>query len=277
MEEHKVKVLKLFEVQLEEGKSLFEDLTRKIRSKKAIALEEKLFFFQTFLELLGKIHFKEKTLSLKLFSPFDLIFRNTKKIHHIKLIEQQLLLYQVALKESYPSYLDEIDKHKKSIYNDVFDTIVAAPLKIWEDLYVTVYNYTKNLTPLQLNTSSNQIINEEIDFSQFDVKNEPDPQSIKNVYESLQKIILLERVRMSGGLNPVFTFPVHEKINTLTLSKYAWYQNHLFFQHFIHYLRDKEQLEKKYLSLAKHTKKQHKALTNDVINMSDVLFTKVFQ
>ncbi|MCC5938042.1 MAG: hypothetical protein JJU34_12240 [Lunatimonas sp.] len=277
MEEHKVKVLKLFEVQLEEGKSLFEDLTRKIRSKKAIALEEKLFFFQTFLELLGKIHFKEKTLSLKLFSPFDLIFRNTKKIHHIKLIEQQLLLYQEALKESYPSYLDEIDKHKKSIYNDVFDTIVAAPLKIWEDLYVTVYNYTKNLTPLQLNTSSNQIINEEIDFSQFDVKNEPDPQSIKNVYESLQKIILLERVRMSGGLNPVFTFPVHEKINTLTLSKYAWYQNHLFFQHFIHYLRDKEQLEKKYLSLAKHTKKQHKALTNDVINMSDVLFTKVFQ
>lgn len=277
MEEHKVNVLKLFEAQLEEGKSLFEDLTRKIRSKKAIALEERLFFFQTFLELLGKIHFKEKTLSLKLFSPFDLIFRNTKKIHHIKLIEQQFLLYQETLKEAFPAYMEEIEKHKKSVYNDVFDTIVAAPLKIWEDLYVTVFNYTKNLTPLQLNTSSTQIINEEIDFSQFDVKNEPNPQSIKNIYESLQKIILLEKVRMSGGLNPVFTLPVHEKINALTLSKYAWYQNHLFFQHFIHYLRDKEQVEKKYLSLAKHTKKQHKMLRNDVIKQSNVLFTKVFQ
>ncbi|WP_209329609.1 hypothetical protein [Lunatimonas salinarum] len=277
MEPQKVNILKLFEAQLEEGKSLFEDLTRKIRSKKAISLEEKLFFFQTFLELLGKIHFKQKTLRLTLFSPFDLIFRNTKKIHHIKLIEQQLHQYQETMEETYLSYSEEIEKHKKSIYNDVFDVTIAAPLKIWEDLYLTVYNYSKNLTPLELNTASTQIINEEIGFSKFDIKNEPDPQSIKNVYESLQKIILLERIRMSGGLNPVFTLPAHEKISSLTQAKYAWYQNHLFYQHFTYYLRDKEAVEKKYLSLAKHAKKHHKALTKEVVKLRDGLFSKVFQ
>ncbi|EON77742.1 hypothetical protein ADIS_1661 [Lunatimonas lonarensis] len=275
MENHQVKTLAYFEMHLEEGKSLFEDLTRKIRSKKAINLESKLFFFQVYLELLGKIHFKEKTLRLTHFSPFDLIFRSLKRIHHIKLIEQKLTDLQSTTGEHYPAYGHEIGQQKKAIYTDVFDTLVAAPLKIWEDLYVTVFSYSKGLTPLQLNTASTQIINEETEFAKFDLLQGSTPTALKNVYETLQKITQLENLRQQGRLNPVFTDLVHEKIRILTESNYAWYQNHLFFQHFIHFLSDTQYMEKKHLLLAKKVKKEHKALTEQALKLSTELFTHI--
>jgi hypothetical protein len=275
MENHQVKTLAYFEMHLEEGKSLFEDLTRKIRSKKAINLESKLFFFQVYLELLGKIHFKEKTLRLTHFNPFDLIFRSLKRIHHIKLIEQKLTDLQSTTGEHYPAYGHEIGQQKKSIYTDVFDTLVAAPLKIWEDLYVTVFSYSKGLTPLQLNTASTQIINEETEFAKFDLLQGSTPTALKNVYETLQKITQLETLRQQGRLNPVFTDLVHEKIRILTESNYAWYQNHLFFQHFIHFLSDTQYMEKKHLLLAKQVKKEHKTLTAQALKLSTELFTNI--
>ena len=82
----KAPMLNLFEIELDAGKMLFSELAKKIRSKKAILLEEKLFFYQLFLELIGKIHFEEKKLSLKLFSPFDQLYRHLKLVHHVRLI-----------------------------------------------------------------------------------------------------------------------------------------------------------------------------------------------
>jgi len=275
MLERKAPTLHLFEQQLDAGKTLFGELAKKIRSKKAILLEEKLFFFQLFLELIGKIHFEEKKLSLKLFSPFDQLYRNLKLVHHVRLINKVYESHSINFKESLVDYKQDLDEDKKRVYTDLFDTILSAPIKIWEDLYLSVYPFARQLTPFQVNTGSTQLINEEIDFSHFDAKNELDPLSIKDIYEGLNKIIAIENIRTSMGLNPIFTDDVHKKINLLSQQLYDWYQNHLFFQHFSHFLRDKETVDKRYLHLLKTVKKNHKGLTTGVVTQSVHLFTRV--
>ncbi len=275
MLERKAPTLHLFERQLDAGKTLFGELAKKIRSKKAILLEEKLFFLQLFLELIGKIHFEEKKLSLKLFSPFDQLYRNLKLVHHVRLITDAYESHHIGITEPFTDYRQALDEDKKSVYSKLFDTILSAPLNIWEELYLSVYPFVRQLTPFQINTASTQLINEEIGFSHFDAKNELDPISIKDIYEGLNKIIALENVRTSIGLNPIFTDDVHKKINLLSHQLYDWYQNHLFLQHFSYFLRDKETVDKRYIQLLKAIKKNHKGLTNEVVTQSVHLFTRV--
>lgn len=275
MLEKKAPTLLLFEQQLDAGKTLFGELAKKIRSKKAILLEEKLFFFQLFLELIGKIHFEEKKLSLKLFSPFDQLYRNLKLVHHVRLITDVYESHTANFNEPLFDYKQDLDEDKKRVYTELFDTILSAPIKIWEDLYLSVYPFARQLTAFQVNTGSTQLINEEIDFSHFDAKNELDPVSIKDIYEGLNKIIAIENIRTSMGLNPIFTDDVHKKANLLSQKLYNWYQNHLFFQHFSHFLRDKENVDRRYLHVLKTVKKNHKGLTTDVVTQSVHLFTQV--
>lgn len=275
MLERKAPTLRLFEHQLDAGKTLFGELAKKIDSKKAILLEEKLFSFQLFLELIGKIHFEEKKLSLKLFSPFDQLYRDLKLVHHVRLITDVYERHRMNFNEPFADYKQDLDEDKKRVYTDLFDTILSAPIKIWEDLYLSVYPFIRQLTPFQVNTASTQLINEEIDFSHFDAKNELDSISIKDIYEGLNKIIAIENIRTSMGLNPIFTDDVHKKIDFLSQKLYDWYQNHLFFQHFSHFLRDKETVDKRYLHLLKTIKKDHKGLTTGVITQSVHLFTRV--
>jgi hypothetical protein len=277
MLERKAPTLHLFEQQLDTGKTLFGELAKKIRSKKAIQLEEKLFFYQLFLELIGKIHFEKKKLSLKLFSPFDQLYKHLKLVHHVRLITEAYESHRIHLNQPFTEYKADLDVDKKRVYNELFDTIISAPLKIWEDLYLSVYPYIRQLTPLQVNTASTQLINEEIDFSHFDTKNELDPISIKDIYEGINKIIATENIRRTMGLNPIFTEEVHKKINRLSICLYDWYQNHLFFQHISHFLRDKEMVDKHYIHLLKTIKKNHKKLTTEVVNQSTYLYTQVLQ
>ncbi len=275
MLERKAPTLLLFEQQLDAGKTLFAELAKKVRSKKAIQLEEKLFFYQLFLELIGKIHFEEKKLSLKLFSSFDQLYRNLKLVHHVRLITDAYGIHSTNFNDPFTDYKQDLDEDKKRVNAELFDTILSAPIKIWEDLYLSVYPFVRQLTSFQVNTASTQLINEEVDFSHFDAKNELDSISIKDIYEGLNKIIAIENIRTSMGLNPIFTDEVHKKINTLSNQLYDWYQNHLFYQHFSHFLRDKETVDKRYLQLLKTVKKNQKGLTAEVVTQSVHLFTRV--
>nr|MBI1229333.1 hypothetical protein [Cytophagales bacterium] len=273
----KAPMLNLFEAELDAGKTLFSELAKKIRSKKAILLEEKLFFYQLFLELIGKIHFEEKKLSLKLFSPFDQLYRHLKLVHHVRLIRDAFEDDGDVPLSQFAAYEADLEDDKKRVNNELFETVISAPLKIWEDLYLSVYPFVRQLTHFQVNTSTTQLINDEIAFSQIRTKNELDPIALKDVYESLNKIMAIEKVRTTMGLNPIYTEEVHAKINLLTGKLYEWYKNHLFFQHLSHFLRDKEQIEKKYLLLLKTIKKNHKTLTADVVEQSTFLYTHILR
>lgn len=265
-------VFQLFEQQLDTASKLFTDLSRQFKTKKAIELEEKLIFLEIYIQLLSKIHFEEKNLNFKLFSPFKKLFKLLKKVLHLKLIRDALA--EKSLSQSYGSFDNYLLKEKSELYTDTFDHILSLPGNIWEELYIDVKTHSTGIRPLMVNTSTTQIINEELEFSYFDSLHDPTAKSIKDIYESLQIIIAVENFRMISGLNAVFTQAIHDDMNELSKSLYLWYQNHLLLQQLTHFFSEKDTITDKYKKLLNDIKKTKKRLTTNVISQSKVLFTE---
>jgi len=265
-------VFQLFEQQLDTASKLFTDLSRQFKTKKAIELEEKLIFLEIYIQLLSKIHFNEKNLNFKLFSPFKKLFKSLKKVLHLKLIREAL--GEKSLSTTYGSFENYLAKEKSELYTEVFDHILSLPGSIWEDLYSEVRLHSTGIRPLMVNTATTQIINEELEFSYFDSLHDPTAKSIKDIYESLQVIIAVENFRMVSGLNAVFTTAIHDEMNDLSKSLYLWYQNHLLLQQLTHFFAEKETITDKYKSLLNDIKKTKKKLTTKVISQSKTLFTE---
>jgi len=61
-------VFQVFEQQFTEAKSLFLDLGKRIKSKKAIPLAAKMGFLEIYSDLLAKIHFQKEGLNFDIFS-----------------------------------------------------------------------------------------------------------------------------------------------------------------------------------------------------------------
>ncbi|MFC4870169.1 hypothetical protein [Negadavirga shengliensis] len=268
-------LLQVFDRHFESGKAAFEGLTKKIKSKKAIELADQLFFFQLYLLLLGKIHFKKKNLVFNSFSPFLSLQRNLRKVLHIKLIEEGFSSHFGGAKTGFSEYEKQLSSDKKNTYTEVYEVILSAPLNIWENLYRDVLDRSKNLSALTVNTATNQIINEEIEFFHFDAQSRLDPQTIRDIYDGINKVITLEQIRISTGLNAVFTHQIHVQINQLSQLLHAWHKGHLLYQHLSHFLRDSEKIEKKYHAILSQIKKNHKSLTGDVEKKCIHLFTEV--
>jgi len=265
-------VFQLFEQQLDTASKLFTDLSRQFKTKKAIELEEKLIFLEIYIQLLSKIHFEEKNLNFKLFSPFKTLFKYLKKVLHLKLIREAL--EERSVNQSYGSFDTYLNKEKSMLYGDAFDHILSLKGSIWEDLYAEVRTHSTGIKPLMVNTATTQIINEELEFSYFDSLHDPTAKSIKDIYESLQIIIAVENFRMVSGLNSVFTAAIHDDMNDLSKSLYLWYQNHLLLQQLTHFFSEKETIADKYKNLLNDIKKSKKKLTTKVISQSKILFTE---
>lgn len=265
-------VFQLFEQQLDTASKIFTDLSKQFKTKKAIELEEKLIFLEIYIQLLSKIHFEEKNLNFKLFSPFKKLFKLLKKVLHLKLIREAL--GEKSLTQTYGSFETYLTKEKLCLYTEAFDHLHSLPGSIWEDLYTEVRTYSTGIRPLMVNTSTTQIINEELEFSYFDSLHDPTAKSIKDIYESLQVIIAVENFRMISGLNAVFTPAIHDDMNELSKSLYLWYQNHLLLQQLTHFFSEKETITEKYKNLLNDIKKNKKKLTTRVISQSKVLFTE---
>ncbi|WP_186757511.1 hypothetical protein [Echinicola salinicaeni] len=269
-------IFQLFDQQYTIAKKLFTSLAKQFKSKKAIELEEKLIFLEIYIDLLSRIHFNEKKLKFELFGPYKQLFKALKKVLHIKLIQQALGTTSAKSNLSYKSYEKILLKDKNKIYTDAYDIIMGTPLEVWEALYKEAFEFSKALKPLQINTSTTQIINEELGFFKFDSETKLEAKEIKDIYEGLQVIITLENVRIVSGLNATFTELVHEHMNQLSQLLYKWYQNHLFLQHltFVH-SNTEETPSKKYLDLIHTLKSNKKKLTTKVVSKSHHLFTNI--
>ncbi|MEX2511758.1 MAG: hypothetical protein WD398_02535 [Cyclobacteriaceae bacterium] len=257
------------------GKAVFGELTKKIKSKKSIELEDHLFLFELYVLLLAKIHFKNKNLVYEIFSPFKGLKKNLKKVHHIRLIEDAFHIYFGDHKEDFKEYEKSIVSDKKNIYTNVYEMILSIPLQVWEDLYRDVMHYSKDLTPLTINTASTQIINEEIGYFQFDTKSRLDPLNMHDIFRGLKKVTFIEKIRLSIGLNAVFTHKVHQQMDQLMQTLEGWYHTHLIYQHLVHFLRDREKIDKKYQFVLTTIKKSHKERTKEVEKRCTLLFTEM--
>lgn len=269
-------IFQLFDQQYTIAKKLFASLAKQFKSKKAIELEEKLIFLEIYIDLLSRIHFNEKKLKFELFEPYKQLFKSLKKVLHIKLIQEALESASAKSNLSYKSYEKILLKDKNKIYTAAYDVIIGTPFEIWEALYKEAFEYSKALRPLQINTSTTQIINEELEFFKSDSGTKLEAKEIKDIYEGLQVIITLENVRIVSGLNSTFTELVHEHMNQLSQLLYKWYQNHLFLQHltFVH-SNTEETPSQKYLDLILSLKSNKKKLTTKVVSKSHHLFTNI--
>ncbi len=256
--EHKT-LLHHFESQLDEAKYQFHGLAKKIRSKKIIPLEGLLFSCRLFLTLLSKIHFQEKRLVAKLFDPYETLFKHLRKAHHIKIIEEAFVAYDNGFNGKFQDYRQFITSDKKREYALLFDLVVSWPLSVWEDLYLQVAKRVQSLSPLQVNTASHQIITEELEGVEHAAGQHLDATRVKEIYEGLLAIVEVEKIRVSVGLNTVFTHSIHAEIDQLTHQLYQWYKSQLLLQHLSHYLHEKEQVTEPYQKLLKAISKNQKA------------------
>lgn len=270
-------IFQLFHQQYNEGKSLFNDLGKQFKGKKAVDLESKLIFLEIYVDLLSRIHFNEEKLRFELFSPFKKIFKGLKKVKHLKVIEKQLAEQELKHNINFGSYTKALASEKKMLYTEVFDLIVGAPLKMWEKLYEDAHLYSLGLKPLMINTATTQIINEELEFFNLEDKNRLNYKGLKDIYEGLRIIIALENLRVESGFNAIFVEEVHKHMEDLQKSLLLWYENHLFMQHLTAFLADKENISKKYLDLLADLNTNKKAYTQSVALGCKSLFEKILE
>jgi hypothetical protein len=270
-------VFRLFAQQYAEAKEAFLALGKKYRGKKAVELEQRLIFLEIYTDLLSRIYFEEEKLQFKLFSPFKKIFKGLKKTKHLKFIMRQLDDIEEKNNLSFNSYRKQLENEKAILYTEVYDQIVATPLKVWEQLFEEVHQYSKGLKPLMINTSTTQIINEELEFFNLDNKEKLNSGALKDIYEGLRVITALENLRIESGFNSIFVQEVHDRMAELQRSLNDWYQNHLFLQHLTGYLADREHISKKYLELLSQLQANKKTYTQKVESQCKQLFERILE
>jgi hypothetical protein len=270
-------IFRLFTQQFEDAKSAFLSLSKRYRGKKSMELEQKLIFLEIYVDFLSRIHFKEENLKFQLFSPFKTIFKGLKKTKHLKMIMKQVESVKMRDNVVFNSYTKALETEKNKIYAEVYDLIVSTPLQIWDELYDSVYQYSKGLKPLMINTSSTQIISEELEFFNLDNKTKLDTKALKDIYEGIRVVIALENLRIESGFNSIFVKEVHDRMSELQKDLLVWYQNHLFLQHLTGFLTDKENISKKYIDLLASLQQNKKINTAKVEVKCRELFERILE
>lgn len=268
-------IMQVFDRHFDAGKSVFGELSKKIKSKKALELQEELFFFRLFLQVLERIHFENKQEVAEAFDPFKYLNKNLRKVQHIRMIADGFEKYFGEKRADYGEYQKQIAQNKKEIDTQVYEIILSIPLKDWENLYHQVRHFSRDLSVLTINTATTQIINEEIDFFYFDSKSRLDPQTIHEIFNGLKRVTALEKIRLSIGLNTIFTAKVHKQISELSLKMEEWQRNQLLLQHLGSFLGQKETVSKKYQMVLTQIQKAHKEETQVVAERCRGLFPKM--
>jgi hypothetical protein len=268
-------IFQVFEQQHSSAKVVFLALGKQIKSKKAIELLGKMEFLELYCDLLGKIHFDKEGLNFDIFSSFKRLEKNLRKIHHYKLAEKNFQDYEKKTKLTFNSYHQFMDKQKKKLYTESFDLVVGSTLKSWDELFLAAHKSSQGLKPLAISSAINQIVSEELEFIQLDLKASLDSKALKEIFDALRTIIMLENLLIHLGFNPIFVTSIHEEIKQLKDSLKPWYSNQLSLQSLLHFVAEKENASKKYLDWINELKVQKKSLSALAEKQAHQLFDKI--
>ncbi|WP_296704304.1 hypothetical protein [Algoriphagus sp.] len=268
-------IFQVFEKQHSDAKVIFLALGKQIKSKKAIELLGKMEFLELYCNLLGKIHFDKEGLNFDIFSSFKKLEKSLRKVHHFKLVESNFQVYEKKTKLTFNSYHQYMDKQKKNLYNETFDLVVGSTLKSWDELFLAAHKSSQGLKPLAISSAINQIISEELGFIQLDLKAKLDSKALKEIFDALRTIIMLENLLIHLGFNPIFVSSIHEEIKQLKDNLKPWYSNQLALQSLTHFVAEKENASKKYLDWINELKVQKKVLSTVAEKQAHQLFDKI--
>jgi hypothetical protein len=268
-------VFQLFELHHQEAKTLFLVLGKQIKSKKAIELLGKMDYLELYADLMAKVHFDIEGLNFNIFSDFKEMKRSLRKIHHFKLAEKSLNDREQKLGIKYNGYRIHLDKHKKKLYTEAFDLIVGSTLKSWAEFHQKAMDASRGIKSLAISTAVNQIIQEELEFFHLDSKGKMDSKALKDTFEGLRSIIMLENTLIHLGFNSIFISGIHQEIQVLKNNLKPWYSTQLSLQSLTHFLGAKETASKKYLDWLKELKEQKIHLASQAERHAHQLFDKI--
>jgi hypothetical protein len=268
-------VFQLFEQQHQEAKGLFLDLGKQIKAKKAIELLSKIEFLELYADLMSKIHSVESGNEKENRSPFSSLKKSLRKIHHLKLVERIIKRKSLESDQTFESFKSYLDLEKRKIQKEAFDLAVGSSLRSWEDFLDRSKSASKGLKPLMISTAIHQLINEELNFLNQDMKSPLSTSAFRDLFESLRKIIMLENFLIHLGFNPIFVSQIHGEIQSLKENLKPWYANHLSFQALTHFLSEKESPSKKYIEWLKELKQEKKSLSSEIEKQAFELMNKV--
>ena len=268
-------VFLIFERQHHEAKTLFLALGKQIKSKKAIELLSKLEFMELFADMLAKIHFEKENYGKSLFSPFKNLKRSLRIIQHLKLVEKTTLDRVSTLDVQLASFSEYLSAQKRKGQKEAFELVTGSTLKIWDDFLENTHQSSKGIKPLMIRTAINQLVEEELEFLQKDLKIPFSTQTFPELFESLRKIIMLENLLVHLGFNPIFVPQIHQEIQQLKENLKPWYSNHLALQALAAFLSQKENPSKKYLDWAKDLKTEKKSLSSQIERQAVDLLQKI--
>lgn len=268
-------VYHIFEQQHHEAKALFLALGKQIKSKKAVELLAKMEFMELFADMLAKIHFEKENFGKSLFSPFKSLKRSLRLIQHLKLVEKTTQTRVNTLEIQLDSFSDYLSSQKRKGQKEAFELVVGSTLKIWDDFLEKTHQSSKGIKPLMIRTAINQLVEEELEYLQKDLKVPFSTQAFPELFESLRKIIMLENLLVHLGFNPIFVSLIHQEIQQLKENLKPWYSNHLALQALAAFLAQKENPSKKYLDWAKDLKAEKKSLSTQIERQAVDLLQKI--
>ncbi|MBC6366909.1 hypothetical protein [Algoriphagus sp. AK58] len=268
-------VFQIFLQQHQEAKTLFLDLGKEIKSKKAIQLLSHMEFLELYSDLLSKIHFEDKNFGQSLFSPLKKLKKSLKKIQHLKLVEKTIKQREESTGLKFESFKAYLGAQKRIMQKEAFDLVVGSSLKNWDDFLDRAHQASKGIKPLTISTAIHQLVQEELELATNDVKSPMSTQSFRDLFESFRKVIMLENILLHLGFNSIFIPQIHQELQTVKNGLKPWYANHLTFQTMTHFLSEKEDVSKKYLDWAKELKEEKKNLSTEIEKQAFELVRKV--
>ncbi len=268
-------VFQLFEQQHQEAKGLFLDLGKQIKAKKAIELLSKIEFLELYADLMSKIHSAENGNEKENRSPFSSLKKSLRKIHHLKLVERIIKRKSMESDQTFESFKSYLELEKRKIQKEAFDLAVGSSLRSWENFLDQTKSASKGLKPLMISTAIHQLINEELNVLNQEMKSPLSTSAFRDLFESLRKIIMLENFLIHLGFNPIFVSQIHGEIQTLKENLKPWYANHLSFQALTQFLSEKESPSKKYIEWLKELKLEKKSLSSEIEKQAFELMGKV--
>jgi hypothetical protein len=268
-------VFQIFLQQYQEANSLFLELGKEIKSKKAIELYNHLEFLELYSDLISKIHFENKSLEQPLFTPFKRLKKSLKKFHYLKLVERGVKNKEVGTGQKFESFKVYLATQKRQMQEDAFDLVVGSSLKTWEEFLEASRKWSKGINPLMISTAIHQLVQEELELVNREVKPPISTQTFRDLFESLRRVIMLENMLINLGFNSIFVNQVHQEIQLLKNDLKPWYSNHLTFQTISYFLSEKEEVSKKYLDWVKELKESKKIMSNLIENQAIQLISKI--
>ena len=224
---------------------------------------------------MSKIHSAENGNEKENRSPFSSIKKSLRKIHHLKLVERIIKRKSMESDQTFESFKSYLELEKRKIQKEAFDLAVGSSLRSWENFLDQTKSASKGLKPLMISTAIHQLINEELNVLNQEMKSPLSTSAFRDLFESLRKIIMLENFLIHLGFNPIFVSQIHGEIQTLKENLKPWYANHLSFQALTQFLSEKESPSKKYIEWLKELKQEKKSLSSEIEKQAFELMGKV--